>query len=110
MIYFLIWMHGEGGGGLGGLNQIKQPRVADFFFAHPLGWLKGFGPMLLIILLSFWEQILNIEVKEPLPFGIKSYILDNIFPQLPRILQQPIRPALDTLTMHAQLLPTRPTL
>ena len=27
-----------GGGCLGGLNQIKQPHVADFFFAYPLGF------------------------------------------------------------------------
>ena len=27
---------GEGEGCLGGLNQIKQPRVADFFLAYPL--------------------------------------------------------------------------
>ena len=34
--YFLFRKHGGGGGCLGGLNQIKQPRVADFFFAYPL--------------------------------------------------------------------------
>ena len=34
--YFLFRKRGGGGGCLGGLNQIKQPRVADFFFAYPL--------------------------------------------------------------------------
>ena len=48
VIYFLFRKPGGGGVGLGGLNQIKQPRVADFFFAYPLesaphgaGVLKG---------------------------------------------------------------------
>ena len=31
VIYFLFRKPGGGGVGLGGLNQIKQPHVADFF-------------------------------------------------------------------------------
>ena len=55
---------------------------------------KGFGPVLLYQIGEHDTRIL-IDVKAPLPPDLKSHILDNIVPQLPPLLQQPIRTALD---------------
>ena len=40
MIYFLFRKYGGGGVGLGGLNKIKQPCIADFSFVWPLDILE----------------------------------------------------------------------
>ena len=85
---------GEGGGCLGGLNQIKQPRVADFFFAYPLIPIVSLimrsecrltklvlkAPIIngsLITLLKETASLVHLEVHTLSPADIRSLTVDK---------------------------------
>ncbi|KAH9479128.1 Squalene monooxygenase [Psilocybe cubensis] len=55
---------------------------------------KGFGPVLLYQISEHDTRIL-IDVKQPLPDDLKGHIINNIIPQLPSNLHQPIYTALE---------------